>query len=86
MKCRYRLLGKSNRIVFIEDDNGIQSITNDAEAVLQHFKELDPYSRVVYKGTDGVCMEIVEQDGWSNIGFAEWHGLAWDVLKRDTNT
>jgi len=78
-----------NNIVFIEDlsnHTGSVSITNDAENVVTWFRELyGNRIRIVYKDTDNEWWEIVWQirnSGGNYVAFKQWHGLAWDILKR----
>jgi hypothetical protein len=83
----YRELGYEHGIVFLEDlDNGGKTITNSADEIFYHYKTAIPNIRIVYKGTDDVWMEIVETETWmgKGIGFADWHGITWDLLKRET--
>ena len=79
-----------NRISFIEDianHTGGTTITNDAENVLNYFRDnFGAFWRVVYKDTENEWWEIVSHvhpwTGNTEISFERWHGLAWDILKR----
>lgn len=89
MKARFSVVEHDARhnIVFLEDLadlTGSRTITNDAEAVLSHWKQRNGAgTRVVYRDTDGEWWEIVWDD---KIGytarFRPWHGLVWDKLSR----
>jgi hypothetical protein len=87
LKCHYLEVFRDHGIVFLTDcDDGAMSITNNADEVYAHYKKIYPTIRIVYQGTDNVWMEIVENETWmgKGIGFAEWHGMTWDLLKRET--
>ncbi len=80
-----------NNIVFLEDCSnhaGGTSITNDAEAVVNHCRSIFGNSvRVVYKDTNEEWWELVWQaDGmWKSdfsVSFKPWHGLVWDKLTK----
>jgi hypothetical protein len=87
IRASYKVLGSHKNIVFLEDLDGRVTITNDAEAILERFQSLDSKMRVVYKGTDDLWMEIVEQETWmgKGIGFEPWEGIVWDILKTREN-
>lgn len=91
-------MDRNNNIFFIEDisdKTGGMTVTNDAEAVYEfinnNFSHTAPTPlrwRVVYKDTEGEWWEMIpDVHAWSGleIGFEKWHGLAWDILKRDTH-
>ena len=81
---------KENNIVFIEDDfdihGGIQTVTNDAENVVDYFRSLyGNRIRVVYRDTDMQWWEIVwslEHPSRTVVSFKQWHGLVWDKLSK----
>lgn len=86
MKAQFGVVkqDREHNIVFIEDIanyTGGTTITNDAEAVFQHWARVfGPDVRVVYKDTEGEWWEIVRNTafGWTKgdtIGFRPWHGL-----------
>ena len=87
--CNFDLVDIQDNIVLIRDrDQGGPTITNRAEQVFQLCQERygsprEPV-RVVYCDTQGDWAEIVpyHRAGWINIEFRDWHGLAWDRLKR----
>lgn len=73
-----------NSIVFIEDTNGLRSVTNDAESVFESIQKVyGRQYRVVYKDSLGEWWEM--KYGWSAWGqqmqFEKWHGMMWDKLK-----
>lgn len=51
------------RIVFIRDDNGPRSITNDAEAVTRILNEEFSNYRILYKDTMGIWDELLHVRG-----------------------
>jgi hypothetical protein len=74
------------KIMFIQDTcnvTGLMSITNDAEAVLESFRQtIGPEWRVVYQDTDSEWWEMVRvttRTMWY-IDFRPWHGVVWDEL------
>ena len=83
---------KEHNIIWIEDDcdaNGTakRSITNDAENVIGHFRNIYGSSIcVVYRDTDMEWWEIYEgeSDNWMRHGksvlFRPWNGMVWDIL------
>jgi hypothetical protein len=77
-----------NNIVFLKDLSpqlGSRSITNDAEAVVDYYRSLyGNQVRIVYLDTDEEWWEIVWSIGQydTDVSFKQWHGLAWDILKR----
>lgn len=80
-------IDRDREIIFIEDDDGPVSVTNDAENVLRSVRNAtgDSY-RVVYKDSTGEWWEIVEnRTTWmgTGIGFEPWNGLAWDILNTE---
>ena len=90
----------THNIFYIEDitnKTGGMSITNDAEAVYQYIDENFSHAaptpkrwRVVYKDTNNEWWEMIPeaQHDWDDIEyirFERWNGLAWDILKRNTN-
>lgn len=90
MKAQFCVAGRDHKhnIVFIEDianHTGGMTITNDAEAVFDHWAHISgPGVRVVYRDTDGEWWEIfrlVKRSG-ETVGFRPWHGLVWDKLSR----
>ena len=75
MKVRsdFTVIRVQERIVFIVDnDNGL-SVTNDAEAVVDHLNDIYPSFRVVYRDTDGNWDELVHVDGVFKR-YAPYHG------------
>lgn len=77
-----------NNIVFIEDisnQTGGMSVTNDAEAVVTHFRTLyGNRVRIVYKDTENEWWEIkwtIDLNG-THVNFKQWYGLEWDLLSR----
>ena len=77
-----------NNIIYLEDyanQTGGMTITNDAEAVVDYYRSLYGNGvRIVYLDTDKEWWEIVWSIGQydTDISFKQWHGLAWDILKR----
>ena len=78
-------LDRHNLIVYIEDEDGLISVTNDAENVRAVILSAYGYAyRVVYRDSQGEWWEIKDKYiGFGKIiDFERWHGLAWDILKR----
>ncbi len=77
-----------NNIVFLEDCSnhaGGTSITNDAEAVVNHCRSIFGNSvRIVYLDTDSEWWELDWSLGHSGteVSFKPWHGLVWDKLTK----
>lgn len=75
-------------IVYLKDMSnqlGGMSVTNDAEHVVDYCRSLyGNRVRVVYLDTDNEWWELVWTIGrdCTYIAFKQWHGLAWDILKR----
>lgn len=88
LQCQYTSqYDDAHGFVFLRDTGkGKKTITNDADNVYAYYKSRKPEMRIVYQGTDGVWMELVEHETWmgKGIGFEPWHGLTWDALKRDS--
>lgn len=80
MRSDWSIIEIENNIMFIEDlDLGRTSITNDAESVLDHIKDMyHKDMRVVYRDTNGQLDEIVSVDGV--VQFKKWRGHVWDAL------
>jgi hypothetical protein len=60
MKARFKTTPVS--VVFLEDlcnELGTMSITNDAEAVVEHVLKMYPGHRIFYRDTDGNWDELV---------------------------
>lgn len=90
MKAAVSLVDRDieNNITYLEDRSnmlGTMSITNDAENVVSWCREIyGNRVRIVYKDTDNEWWEIcwaLEHHG-TDVWFKQWHGLAWDILKR----
>lgn len=81
---------KKHHIVYLRDlDRGGKSITNDAEQVYPYIRNVYGAVRVVYQDSMGEWTEMLSvpdqnYPGDWRIAFAPWHGLVWDILKRDT--
>jgi hypothetical protein len=80
-----------NKLFVIEDianKTGGTTITNDAENVVAYVREhFGKGWRTVYKDTDNEWWEIVPQEypfERYEVRFKKWHGLAWDILQRQT--
>lgn len=77
-------------IVYIEDCNGLVSVTNDAENIFRKLSHNYGKSiRVVYLDTNNEWWEMYygESDNWMSLGkkvmqFKRWHGKMWDVLSK----
>lgn len=91
MKATFTFVDRDakNNIVYIEDlsnRTGSMTITNDAENVVRHCREVyGSLIRIVYKDTNQEWWEIDWDHKWSQgygIKFKRWNGLAWDILKR----
>jgi len=86
LRCDYEIIGTEDGIIFLRDLSlGRTSVTNDAEAVVEHIKfQYGRDARIVYQDSEGEWSEIVEGTTWMGRGivFRPWHGLAWDILKR----
>lgn len=86
LRCDYEIIGTEDGIIFLRDLNlGRTSVTNDAEAVVEHIKfQYGRDARIVYQDSEGEWSEIAEGTTWLGRGivFRPWDGLAWDILKR----
>jgi hypothetical protein len=90
MKAQFGVAGRDHErnIVFLEDianHTGGMTITNDAEAVFDHWAHISGWHvRVVYRDTDNQWWEIVKTTSWmgESIGFRPWYGEVWDRLQR----
>ena len=91
MKAQFGVVkqDREHNIVFIEDIanyTGGTTITNDAEAVFQHWARVfGPDVRVVYKDTEGEWWEIVgypHNPGRWDVIFRPWYGDVWDRLSQ----
>jgi len=50
-------------VFIIDNDDGHMSVTNDAEAVVQHLNSIYPNKRIVYKDTEGEWTELLHING-----------------------
>ena len=89
MKAQFGVVkqDREHNIVFIEDIanyTGGTTITNDAEAVFQHWARVfGPNVRVVYKDTEGEWWEIYWDPNIEfTVRFRPWHGAVWDQLQQ----
>ena len=88
IRCDYEILGTEDGIIFLRDLNfGRMSVTNDAEAVVEHIKfQYGRDARVVYQDSDGSWSEIVWDTKIEHTArFLPWYGLDWDILSRKDN-
>lgn len=51
------------KIVWIKDDNGLRSVTNDAERVCRVVNKAYPGHRIIYRDSDGQWDELKHKDG-----------------------
>ena len=63
MKAKFYVHKVTNDTVFIVDEDGPMSITNDAEAVVDFVNQLYPQRKIVYCDTDGNWDELVHTNG-----------------------
>ena len=88
IRCDYEIVGTEDGIIFLRDLNfGRMSVTNDAEAVVEHIKfQYGRDARIVYQDSEGEWSEIVRDFGPYDIPmsvhFKPWHGMVWDKLSR----
>ena len=61
MRCSFSVICVDKDKVYLQDLGGRVSITNDAEAVLEWFKQTHPGHRLFYKDTYGELTEIVDE-------------------------
>ena len=74
-RSRYRIAARGDvgKIVWLVDEDGEKSITNDAERVCEEINKQFPGYRILYRGTDDVWTELCHLDG-SFIYFADARG------------
>jgi hypothetical protein len=63
MKAKFYIHKVTSDTVFIVDEDGPMSITNDAEAVVEYINSQYPSMRIVYCDTDGHWDELVHTNG-----------------------
>ena len=89
IRCDYEIVGTEDGIIFLRDLNfGRMSVTNDAEAVVEHIKfQYGRDARIVYQDSEGDWAEIITVHSKSGTyaNFKPWYGLDWDILSRKDN-
>lgn len=73
MRAAISVRKATDDVIFITDDDGDMSITNDAEDVTKACQELWPEKRFVYLDTDEEWWEL-QHIGGQFTGFALWTG------------
>ena len=73
VRAAYQAVAVRDKIIFIIDDDGPVSITNDAEAVVAAVNRAWPNYRIVYRDTEGQWDELSHING-SFTGYLPYHG------------
>jgi hypothetical protein len=73
VRASYTTVRTSGEIVFIVDNDGPMSVTNDAEAVVAFVNAEHPGKRIVYRDTTGQWDELLHTNGRFD-GFAPFNG------------
>ena len=74
VRASFNVVRTTDEIVFLVDNDGLMSITNDAEAVVAYVNALHPEKRIIYKDTTGQWDELKHTNGRFD-GFAPYN---WD--------
>ena len=74
VKADFTTVRTNDEIVFIVDNDGRMSVTNDAEAVVAYVNDWNPGKRIVYRDTTGQWDELKHTNGRFD-GFAPYN---WD--------
>jgi hypothetical protein len=71
VRALFTITGVGDDRVYIEDNDGPMSVTNDAEAVVAFVNALHPEKRIVYRDTMGQWDELLHTNGRFD-GFAPY--------------
>ena len=69
----YELSVTEDKLFIIDLDQGNMSVTNDAEAVVNHCHKEHPGKRVIYRDSDDDWCELTHNNG-DFLGFAIYTG------------
>lgn len=63
MRSKFYIQRVTTGTVYIVDEDGPVSVTNDAENVVEYINKTYPNMRIIYCDTDGHWDELVHRDG-----------------------
>ena len=81
IRCKYRVVKFNDTMVWIEDQNGALSVTNDAEAVCAALYSIYGHARIVYRDSMRNWDEL-RHDSGRFLGFAPAPQYALDNAQR----